>query len=393
VDLPATNYWKTGVSTQSPHAIQGLWRPKFKIANTDQVATAGSCFAQHISRHLRSRNFPVINAEPPPPGLDAETARSFGYGIYSARYGNLYAVRQLLQLAQEVFGQFSPTDAIWKKDGRFYDALRPSVEPKGLPSADAVREHRAVHLERVREVLTKADVFVFTLGLTEAWVHKPSGTVYATAPGTIAGEYDPAVHVFHNFGFSEIYEDFKAFRRLMKEHNPKVKFLLTVSPVPLTATASKNHVLVATTYSKSVLRAVAGTLAEEFSDIDYFPSYEMVATPFSRGQFYEDNLRNVTDAGVRAVMRVFFDDPPASGSVDRAQGEAAPPSNRMSREERMAHREQRLARRKQRVSSERPERAAGLAAQLERRRAKMDRVKRVSEQVVCEDELLEAFRK
>ncbi|WP_428660504.1 GSCFA domain-containing protein [Reyranella sp.] len=53
-----------------------------------------------------------------------------------------------------------------------------------------------------------------------------------------------------------------------KRRRPGVRFLLTVSPVPLKASASQNHVLAATTYSKSVLRAVAGQLADTYDDVD-----------------------------------------------------------------------------------------------------------------------------
>jgi len=49
-----------------------------------------------------------------------------------------------------------------------------------------VRRHRERHLKRVREVFSQAQIFVFTFGLTEAWVERRSGTVYPTAPGTIA---------------------------------------------------------------------------------------------------------------------------------------------------------------------------------------------------------------
>jgi hypothetical protein len=308
--FPPESFWKSGVSASTPEAVENIWQPKFLLARTDRVATAGSCFAQHIARHLRRRGYDVIDAEPPPSGLDGDAARSFGYLTYSARYGNIYAVRQLLQLVQEAYGIAQPADPIWEKDDRFYDALRPSVEPKGLQSAELVRSHRAQHLSRVRQVLEEANVFVFTFGLTEAWIHKPSGMVYPLVPGRIAGTFDPAIHEFKNFGFQEICDDFIEFRRLLKSHNPTVRILVTVSPVPLTATASGCHVLVATTYSKSVLRAAAGTLAAQFDDVDYFPSYELIASPFSRGRFYEDNLREVTPAGVEVVMRSFFGDPP-----------------------------------------------------------------------------------
>ena len=82
--------------------------------------------------------------------------------------------------------------------------------------------------------------------------------------------------------------------------------LLTVSPVPLTATAENRHVLVSTIHSKSILRAVAGELASRFDFIDYFPSYEIVISPPFRGMFFQNNMRSVHEQGVDFVMSHFF---------------------------------------------------------------------------------------
>lgn len=323
-NLPARSFWRTGVAAQVPESVSDLWQPKFSIGAADRIATAGSCFAQHIGRQLQERNYNLLVVERTPPGLSGEDARKFGYSIYSARYGNIYSVRQMLQLARETFGQFEPADAIWEKNGRYYDAMRPSVEPTGLASSEFVREHRRHHLAAVREVLTGADILIFTMGLTEAWIHRPSGTVYPTAPGVIAGRYDPSIHAFKNLSFNEIYDDFVQFRALLKTHRPNMKFILTVLPVPLTATASEQHVLVATTYFKSVLRAVAGALSEQYDDIDYFPAYEIIATPFARARFYQADQRSVTPDGVNAVMRVFF------GNRSPSVGPIAVPESRLA---------------------------------------------------------------
>lgn len=309
-DLPPNRYWKTGVSDQHPFTVQGLYTKKFEISPEARIATGGSCFAQHIGGRLRGAGYHVMDVEKPPTGLTETQAKDFGYRIYSARYGNIYLARQLLQIAREAFGEYQPAEPVWTKAGRFYDAMRPSVEPQGLDSAEEVAAHRRQHLEAVRRMFRRMDLLIFTFGLTEGWVHAESGTAYPTAPGTIAGSHDPAVFAFKNFRASEIRADFEAFRDLIKRHNADVKFLLTVSPVPLTATATDSHVLAATTYSKSVLRGVAGELAEDYDDIDYFPSYEMIASPFSRGFFYSPNLRTVEPQGVNSVMRVFFDQHP-----------------------------------------------------------------------------------
>jgi hypothetical protein len=229
----------------------------------------------------------------------------------------------LLQLLKEAVGERTPFDFVWSRDDRYFDAMRPSVEPYGLRSAAEVKAHREYHLHAVRKLVRSADVFVFTLGLTEAWMHE-EGTVYPTAPGTIAGQYDKDNHLFKNFTFNEIYDDLCAVRDFMMACRPEIRFLLTVSPVPLTATASGDHVLAATLYSKSVLRAVAGQMYKEFDNVDYFPSYEIVASHASRGRYFDPNLRTVNPKGVSSVMSVFFKEHQTGDSAGYpAEGETA----------------------------------------------------------------------
>ena len=96
------------------------------------------------------------------------------------------------------------------------------------------------------------NLFIFTLGLTEMWVHKESETVYPTAPGTICGEFNKNIYEFKNAQYREIINDFNKFKATVRKirSNKPFKILLTVSPVPLTATASGKHVLVSTVHSK-----------------------------------------------------------------------------------------------------------------------------------------------
>jgi hypothetical protein len=297
--------------------MEGLYKKKFDITPTDWIATAGSCFAQHIVRHLRSGGFRVLDVEPPPPGMSEETARAFGYNLFSARYGNIYTTRQLLQLLQEATDKRIPANIIWERNGRYFDALRPSVEPDGFASPEEVEIHRRSHVRHIARMLRKTHVFIFTFGLTEAWTDRKSGTVYPTAPGTIAGHYDPDRFSFRNFTFRDIYDDFVEVRGILKRLRPKIRFVVTVSPVPLTATASGRHVLAATAHSKSILRAVAGQLEQEFDDVDYFPSYEIITNPAARSSFFRDNLRNIDQAGIAAAMLTFM-----SGHVPDYAGDA-----------------------------------------------------------------------
>jgi hypothetical protein len=321
--LPPRAYWRNAVAERDALDPGDLYTPRFPISRRMKIVTAGSCFAQHVGRTLRGAGFNVIDAEPAPAGVGDEAANRFGYRLFSARYGNIYTSRQLLQLLREAWGEVAPADPVWERGGRFYDAQRPSVEPEGLDSAQAVAEHRALHLARVREVFAQADLFVFTFGLTETWVHRDSGTVYPTAPGTIAGSYDPARHAFLNLGFQAVLSDFREVRQRLVKLNPKIRFLVTVSPVPLTATASGHHVEVATNYSKAVLRAVAGALYEESARIDYFPSYEVITSVNSRGVYYEANRRSVSKRGVETAMGLFMQSHGAAAPA-AAEGDARP---------------------------------------------------------------------
>src|SRR6185369_4771378 len=109
------------------------------------------------------------------------------------------------------------------------------------------------------------------------------------------------------FTFSQIREHMDEAINLLRTHNPDIRILLTVSPVPLTATASGRHVLLATTHSKAVLRAVAGEIADGYNLVDYFPSYEMITGSPFRSNFFEENLRSITPSGVSFVMDSFFE--------------------------------------------------------------------------------------
>lgn len=307
-NLPEKSYWRTGVSNANKPVPQNIYTKKWAITKDEKIATAGSCFAQHIGRRLHSNGFSILDAEPAPKNLPENRHMDYGYSIYSGRYGNIYTVRQMLQLAKEAFGVIPMSEQVWAKGDRFVDALRPTIEPQGLPDPETVIKHRKYHLAKVRQLLTEMDLFIFTMGLTETWIDRETNRVLPVCPGTVAGEFDDSRYKFRNFSFPETRKHFVALRNLLLSvrGDRPLKFLLTVSPVPLTATAAGNHVQVSTVYSKSVLRAVAGDLADSHEDIDYFPSYEIVTSPWSGQCFYEANMRSVSAEGVDNAMQTFM---------------------------------------------------------------------------------------
>jgi hypothetical protein len=316
--LPPSGFWRSGVAQRGVPHFEQLWTPRFPMPRGTRFATAGSCFAQHISAWLRRHGHSWLDSEPAPAGLNERERAEGGWGVFSFLTGNIYTAELFLQWVRWAIGVDAPVNEAVEHDGAWHDPFRPLIPTRGLPSAEAVFEARAHTLQRMRQALLQTDVLIFTLGLTEGWVHA-DGHAYPACPGTLRGRFDARVHHFVNRGVEAIVADLDRAFDALRAIRPEMRFLLTVSPVPLTATASGDHVLVATTYSKSVLRAAAGALRERRADTDYFPSYELISSFASRGRFYDDNLRTVTAEGVDFVMghfgRAIGDDASAEESL------------------------------------------------------------------------------
>jgi GSCFA family len=98
-------------------------------------------------------------------------------------------------------------------------------------------------------------------------------------------------HTFHNFSLAAVSADLDEFILLAREINPSLRFILTVSPVPLVATATGDHVLTGTTYSEAVLRVAAAEAANKHADVIYFLAYEIVTGPRAPYDFFEADRR------------------------------------------------------------------------------------------------------
>lgn len=336
--LGAGQFWKTGVAERAGDLFQGLWTPRFELTRGTRFVTAGSCFAQHISRWLRANGHAWLDAEPAPAELDAATAAARGHGVFSFRTGNIYSAALLAQWLRWAEDPAQAPDEAWEEQGRWFDPFRPTIPADGEDSRDALLAARHRSLLALRDTLAEADVFIFTLGLTETWLDA-RGWVYPMCPGTVRGRFDAAQHRFANFGVADVVGHVEEALQRLRRINLRLKLLLTVSPVPLTATASGRHVLVATTQSKSVLRAAAAELVARHPEVDYFPSYELITTSASRGRWFDDNLRTVTREGVDHVMAHFalgLGDAVAEPAAHRATTTPRPAAARSTRADEVA---------------------------------------------------------
>ncbi|WP_375457559.1 GSCFA domain-containing protein [uncultured Enterovirga sp.] len=303
--LPAERYWRKAVAGVPPFALDPTRPDAFQLTRTEKIATAGSCFAQEVARVLQDSGYHYHVAEPPP--ARAETASPEAGTLFSARYGNIYTTRHLVQLLDRARGRFRPALSHWQRpDGRFVDPFRPTVEPSGYGSPAEVEAAREMHLACVRDLFETLDTFVFTLGLTEGWTDRLDGAALPVPPGVVAGDWDRDRYAFVNATASSMTDDLVRFVDGLRELNPPSRVILTVSPVPMVATMEDRHVMVSNAYSKSALRVAAEEVCRARPEVFYFPSFEIITSPVAGGRYFRDDLRSVNEAGIRHVMRLFL---------------------------------------------------------------------------------------
>lgn len=87
----------------------------------------------------------------------------------------------------------------------------------------------------------------------------------------------------------QITNSFQSLYRELKQFNPSIRIILTVSPVRhIKDTLELNSV------SKSLLRVACHTLTEAFPDVVYFPAYEILLDDLRDYRFYKNDMLHPT---------------------------------------------------------------------------------------------------
>ena len=310
---PDKAFWSRAVATN--YSVDALVEPLRPILRaTDTVASAGSCFASNIVKPIEAVGFRYVRTEELPFPLN-QLPENLGYRNFSAAYGNIYTARQFRQLLERADGTFQPAENYWLMGEDYVDPFRPGLRypAKSLGEYESIQKQ---HLKSTKQAFATADVTVFTLGLTEAWEAIEDGAVYPTCPGTVNGNFDAEKYRFINFDVDEIAEDMVQAFSIIKSWNPSAHFILTVSPVPLVATATSEHVVTATILSKSILRVAASVICKQMSDVKYFPAYEIVTGPQASVNSFEENRRDVSASAIESVMRSLVNNCELPGNED-----------------------------------------------------------------------------
>lgn len=305
---PDAVFWPNPTDEKRPRSLftelPYVQRNKF-ITKDTAIASIGSCFAVEIAYALQREGYNYLVKEQNVADDETYWFKDYKlrpYATSSAAWGIHFNCPSFLQLVEKAFGLRRPAKILWTNwsDGKvvYCDPFREEVE---FPSIEAFDNNYEKHIQKVREVFTEAEVLVLTLGLNEVWYFKPDGSAFSRSPWRTA----PSLVEHKILTVEENVNDLQRMLDILREHNPNIKLVVTLSPVPLHATflADEKHIIEANTHSKSVLRVAAEEFVRRNEGVYYFPSFELVTICVEKP--WQADQRHVSDAAVDQVMRMF----------------------------------------------------------------------------------------
>jgi hypothetical protein len=293
------------------HAISV--RPQPLISRDSRVLTIGSCFAVEIRAALRARG---LDMYPQYLDIDLDLERETIARLPHRDNVNHYDTANIRQEFERALGKREGVD-----DEFPALELRKDFDPKTIPGRvgflpryqDPYRknvfgtDHGAIvdasrRLDHCfRDAIETADVYIVTLGHTESWQDVNTGR-YVWSEKVRQQIADPESIQFRPTDFEHNYENIRWVCAALRARFPGKKVVLTVSPISLKKTFTDDDLVIANMYSKSVLRAAAGKVANDFDSVLYWPSYELAL----KMDLYREDGRHVSREGIDFIVSNFL---------------------------------------------------------------------------------------
>jgi GSCFA family len=275
------------------------FRRRFKfIDRSTPVVSAGSCFASEIALALQREGLNYVITEHNSNGRLSVRPSDDSPSDSSAAWGDIFNTPSFRQLVESAFGLRKLPRILWQLGDYFLDPFREDIKFASVAEYEANYDK---HIAAAREALEKAEVFIITLGLNEVWYFKMDQSVFSRSPWRIA----PSFVEHRTLSVAENVDELQLMLDILRANNPRVKVIVTVSPVPLHATFLHEtyHVVEANMHSKAVLRVAAQEFVERNSETYYFPSFELVTYGFENP--WAEDERHVDPKAVERIMEMF----------------------------------------------------------------------------------------
>lgn len=244
----------------------------FQVGLDAPILTLGSCFSDFLGQKLEQNKFKCLS-------------NPFGTVYNPLSMAKLLRHSMVPQAVPNHL--FVEENDIWHHHdyhAHWWSHSREELESK------IAETHLQVH-----HFLRKTQVLVLTLGTAFVYKIKPNWSVISNCHKRPAKDFKkellPPKEILHCL--SSVIDQLLVY-------NGKIKVILTVSPVRHTKeTLSGNSV------SKSILRYVCHELAEKYSHVTYFPSFEIMIDDLRDYRFYQPDLIHPNEQALDYIFDQF----------------------------------------------------------------------------------------
>lgn len=245
---------------------------KDKIALNTPVLSTGSCFSTCIGEKLANNKFTTL-------------VNPFGT-VFNP-------VSLFKQLAYTIENKLPDEASYLEKNGLFRHYDFHSTFHGSSKEALVTRVRSA--LTETRNFLRSAEWIALTLGTAFVYTLNSSRQVVSNCHKMPAPHFTRRLLTLEEIvsGFNHLHASVKAIR-------PGIKFILTVSPV--------RHIkdtITANSVSKATLRMACHELVEQFDDVDYFPSFELMMDDLRDYRFYKADMLHPTEVAENYIWEKF----------------------------------------------------------------------------------------
>jgi len=228
-----------------------------QIKENDRFLTIGSCFADQMAHFLTNAKFSVVNN---PSGI-CYNPISIANTIDMVFEKQSISSAELIQ-NEDIFCHFD-----------FHSDYSATAESTALLKMNQ-------SIKEANQNIKEFDVLIITLGTAWAYRHIEQNRIVSNCHKFPASDFERIL-----LDQSEMANELGSSIEKLINENPKLKLIVTVSPIRHTKDGLSNNQL-----SKSKLVLLAHQLCHKFDQAMYFPSFEIMIDDLRDYRYYERDL-------------------------------------------------------------------------------------------------------
>ena len=243
-----------------------------KLNHPDPILTIGSCFSDTVGQKLKENKFKV-------------TANPFG-----TTYNPLSIFRHIHRC---ISCSYPPENSYALSQG-LYCNLHFHSSFNNV-ARETVQKQIEQAIDTAHNKLSDTKWLVITLGTAWAFKEINTGDIVANCHKIPMKNFTREL-----MSVDEITDSFHAMHRELLAANPHIKLILTVSPVRHLKDGLEGN-----TISKSILRLACDKITKAFSNVTYFPSYEIMLDDLRDYRFYKRDFIHPSEEAVDYIWESF----------------------------------------------------------------------------------------